>query len=83
MISQKLGSLIGHSEMADGIRADLISANFMLAIVILVFVGFFLHPYAEQYKNRQYIDGYDFFMCPVLFANQIWNHPAGIKDIHK
>ena len=27
--------------MSDGIRADFISANFMLAIVILVFVGFF------------------------------------------
>ena len=41
MISQMLGSLIGHSEMADGIRADFISANFMLAIVLLIFVGFF------------------------------------------
>ena len=36
MIGQMLGSMIGRSEMADGIRADLISANFMFAIVLLV-----------------------------------------------
>ena len=41
MIGQLLDSMIGCSEMTNGIRADLISANFMFSIFLLVFVGFF------------------------------------------
>ena len=66
MISQMLGSLIGHSEMANGIRADLISANFMLAIVILVFVGFFCIRMLSNTKTACVITA-TIFLCVLLY----------------
>ena len=66
MISQMLGSLIGHSEMADSIRADLISANFMLAIVILVFVGFFCIRMLSNTKMACVITA-TIFLCVLLY----------------
>ena len=66
MISQMLGSLIGHNEMANGIRADLISANFMLAIVILVFVGFFCIRMLSNTKTACVITA-TIFLCVLLY----------------
>ena len=66
MISQMLGSLIGHSEMVNGIRADLISANFMLAIVILVFVGFFCIRMLSNTKTACIITA-TIFICVLLY----------------
>ena len=66
MISQMLGSIIGHSEMADSIRADLISANFMLAIVILVFVGFVCIRMLSNTKTACIITA-TIFLCVLLY----------------
>ena len=66
MISQMLGSIIGHSEMADSIRADLISANFMLAIVILVFVGFFCIRMLSNTKTACILT-VTIFICVLLY----------------
>ena len=55
--------------MANGIRADFISANFMLAIVILVFVGFFCIRMLSNTKTACVISA-TVFIC-ILFYLQI------------
>ena len=52
--------------MADSIRADLISANFMLAIVILVFVGFFCIRMLSNTKTACIITA-AIFLCVLLY----------------
>ena len=66
MIGQMLGSMIGRSEMADGIRADLISANFMFAIVLLVFVGFFCIRMLSNTKTACTLT-VTVFLCVLLY----------------
>ena len=55
--------------MANGIRADFISANFMLAIVILVFVGFFCIRMLSNTKTAC-VSSATVFIC-ILFYLQI------------
>ena len=52
--------------MANGIRADLISANFMLAILILVFVGFFCIRMLSNTKTACIITAM-IFICALLY----------------
>ncbi|MBR4908551.1 MAG: hypothetical protein IKZ43_06040 [Acidaminococcaceae bacterium] len=52
--------------MANGIRADLISANFMLAIVILVFVGFFCIRMLSNTKTACILT-VTIFICVLLY----------------
>ena len=52
--------------MSDGIRADFISANFMLAIVILVFVGFFCIRMLSNTKTACIITAM-IFICALLY----------------
>ena len=52
--------------MSDGIRADFISANFMLAIVILVFVGFFCIRMLSDTKTACIITAM-IFICALLY----------------
>ena len=52
--------------MANGIRADIISANFMLAIVILVFVGFFCIRMLSNTKTACVITA-TIFLCLLLY----------------
>ena len=52
--------------MANGIRADLISANFMLAIVILVFVGFFCIRMLSDTKTACIITA-AILLCVLLY----------------
>jgi len=66
MIGQMLGSMVGRSEMADGIRADLISANFMFAIVLLVFVGFFCIRMLSNTKTACTLT-VTVFLCVLLY----------------
>ena len=61
-----LGSMVGRSEMADGIHADLISANFMFAIVLLVFVGFFCIRMLSNTKTACTLT-VTVFLCVLLY----------------
>ncbi|MBQ9573131.1 MAG: hypothetical protein IJR22_07065 [Acidaminococcaceae bacterium] len=59
----------GHSVISSGLRADLISANFLLALVLLVFVGFFCIRMLSNTKTACCLTVGIFFI--VLFYLQL------------
>ena len=56
----------GQEVVTGGIRADFISANFMLAIVILVFVGFFCVRMLSNTKMASCLTA-GIFLCVMLY----------------